>query len=166
MFAPGTETEPVSLADVSLQRPVDLTGKAAVPAVSVGMGELVHVDGRTAFDAVIVQWPKPVSRVITTLPFVTSTAVWLVAVKVQAELALTDTTVPKLDEQFENVGGAGVEPVGAVVKASSLPADRTPEWKVQLTFSPVCCPSSVSAPCAVSVVFAGSQLAAEAEPGR
>jgi hypothetical protein len=164
MLTPGMFTTPVILIVVSPRQnaPDSEMGKLVAPGVIMCVA-LFHVQAKETPDAAILQSPKAL-EVIVKLPFVRSTAVVLVAVKVQGASTTTATAPRTLDVQLEKVGGAGVVPPVSAVKASAPPADRTPEWKVHVIVTPEGDRSNVSVPCAASVVFAGSQLAAEAEP--
>jgi hypothetical protein len=134
MLAPGTVTEPVMFATLvpvppGHSSPDCVTLKPVVAGVNVA-DALFHVlPGRATAEAVIVQISVlPTDTVITALPFVTSTAVVLVAVNTQA---LADVTVALDPEMFvvqsENVGPASA-PAALTVVAMSLPVERTPEW--------------------------------------
>ena len=132
MLPPWIVTEPVHLADVSpgQMKPDSEIGNVCVLGVS-DLVALLHVAPTDMLDVVIVQCPRNgAAKVMTKLPFVTSTAVVLVAVRVQGELDTTNTTLAggTLVVQPENDGPAGVDVLGSVVKASTPPADRTPEW--------------------------------------
>jgi len=125
MLAPGTRTEPVMLAvlPAGQRKPLFVTGKVPADGVNVCVALLHVLPARETLVAVTVQMP---GTVITALPLLTSTAVVLVAVKFHADELVTVAAGPRFVVQFENVGGAAV-PAALLVKATSLPVDRTPE---------------------------------------
>jgi len=143
---------------------VFVTGKVVGLGVNVDVALFHVLLGTDTFAASIVQTGAPKTLItIRALPLVTSTDVVLVAVRVHALEEVTATVLPAtLELQLEKVGPAGVVPPISVVKASAPPADRTPALKVHDTNAEPS--SSRNVPSALSVVFAGSQFAAEAEP--
>jgi hypothetical protein len=125
-FAPGIVIGPVSEPESRPgQKPEVASGKDCVPSVIVLLA-LFHVEGTVKSLAVIVQVAPITLRTMTRLP-VTSTAVVLVAVKVQGTGLVADSIEPGTPVQAEKVGGAAVVPPVSVVKASAPPADLIPE---------------------------------------
>jgi hypothetical protein len=161
MLANGNTTEPamVPVVPTPRQNPLVLSGNVGVElAVSVCVA-LAHVlPGTEAPVTVIVQRPLPM--LITALPFVTSTAVALVAVAVQDALDVTTVgEAPRLFEQLLNVGPASV-PAAFVVWARS-PVAFTFRVTVHSTLAEP--DLSVRVPCPCTTVPCGSHVAAEAD---
>jgi hypothetical protein len=161
----------VNLATVSPghSTPVSTIGNDTAAGVNV-LVALFHVFPATeTFISETVQTATPpLVTVIVRFAFVVSTTVVLVAVRVHAPAVPGVAAMPTAPKgmfvvQAENVGPAG-SPAALVVTARSPPVDRTPERKVHVRDTPEGDISTPSVPSAVSVVFAGSQLAAEADP--
>jgi hypothetical protein len=153
--------EPVMNAVVPVpgQNPVLVIGNVGVElAVSVCVALLHPLPGTETLSAVIVQ--APLAILMRALPWVTSTAVVLVAVAVQEAVEVTWVGPnPVLFVQLLNVGPASA-PAAFVVWARS-PVALTFRVTVHVTVAvPEC---RVKSPCPCTTVPDGSQVAAEAD---